>query len=138
MAQYSVKTGPLDEAGEDISAFASELCGFRERIDSLLSRLPEDMPDMRRRLARTKESLYEISRQTRGVGVALSEISDYYMNAERVAFNGYNLGFNMNTTNTLNVKPPIIRRSSGSVLFDRNILPDWLKMAVLEYERSQD
>ena len=138
MAQYSVKTGPLNEAGEDFSVLAGDLGRIREGLDILLSKWPEGMSGLRRQLAGVKDSIQEISKKTRDAGMALYEISDFYTRAERTAFDANNREPGINPAKKQHISPPKIRSSSGVVMFERTILPDWLQMAVLEYEQSQE
>ena len=137
MAEYSVKTGPLDEAGESFSMFAGELGMLKDKLDSILSTWQEGTPGLRRKLTGSKESINEISRQSRNIGKTLCEITDFYTRAERSAISGHIRDLNMNTTNQQPVILPNIRNSTGAVLFERTVLPDWLQIAVLEYEQSQ-
>ena len=137
MAEYSVKTGPLNEAGENFSIFAGELGMFKEKLDTILSKWQEGMPELRRQLAGSKESINEISRQSRNIGKTLYEITDFYIRAERSAISGHIRDLNINIIDKQPVILPNIRSSSGVVVFERRILPDWLQLAVLEYEQSQ-
>ena len=137
MAEYNVKTGPLDEAGEDLSVLAGEFGRYREGLDSVLANLPEGMSGMRRHLTAAKDSLFEISKQTRDTGKVLYGIADHYTRAERSAMGGLHRGMNINPAGQQTTTMPKIRGSSGVVLFDRTVMPDWLQMAVLEYEQTQ-
>ena len=138
MAQYSVKTGLLDEAGENISVLAAEIGRYMERVDALLPQFPEGMDELRRRLTGTKDSMQEISKRTRNIGMALYEIIDFYTRAEQNAIGGKDRDINTRINNRHNVTLPKIRRSTGKVLFDGAVLPDWLQIATLNFERSQD
>jgi len=138
VAQYSIKTGPLDEAGEDLSILAAELGRYRERVDALLPQLPEGTDILRRKLTGTKDTIYEISKKTRGIGMALYEIIDHYARAERVACGGHDRDTNKRINNRHNIKVPKIKRSTRKILFDGAIMPDWLKIAILKFEQSQN
>jgi len=104
----------------------------------LLSKKSEVMQDSRRHLTGVKESVNEITRKTRGLVMALYEITDHYIHAERNALNGYDRVITLHSSGRQAVKVPTIRNSSGAVLFEKTVLPDWLQLAVLEFERSQD
>lgn len=137
MAQYSVKTGPLSEAGEEFLMLAGDFGRHREGLDSMLSRWPEGLSGLRRQLTKTKESIYEISKKTRSTGMVLHEITDHYTRAERSAISGHVRDLNRHATGQQLVPLPSIRSSSGAVMFERTVMPDWLQIAVLEYEQSQ-
>ena len=136
MSEYSVRTCILNEAGEDFLLLAREFKMLLERVSSVLSSYPESPAGFRQQLDRTKESMNGISRKTRDLGLTLYEIIDCYAYAERRAIGGDNRYLHPHTANPRDVKLPSIRNTSGAVMFDRTILPDWLQMAVLEYEQS--
>ena len=138
MARYSVETGLLNEAGEDLSTLAEEIGKYHERVGSVLSQGLEGLVELRGKLAVSKESLSEISKTSRGFGLALYEIIDSYTRAERAAMGGHNMDLNTPAAMRKAATLPNIRSSSGAVLMDRTVLPDWLQMAVLEYERTRD
>ena len=137
MSQYSIMTGPLNEAGEDISAFAGELGKLHERINTVFTQWPDGFPELRRQLAEIRESVYKASNKTRGLGITLYEIIDCYTRAERSAMGEHHRDLNMQSSNQNSVTLPNIRSSSGVVMLDRTLLPDWLQNVVLEYERKQ-
>jgi len=137
VAQYSVNTGSLNEAGEDFSIFAAKIGEYRERLESISGNLPEGMSAIRRQLAGTREAIYEISGKTRSAGMTLYEVSDHYTKAERDAISGYHRDLETHDANQRNAQLPKIRSSSGTVLFDKTILPSWLQKAVIEFEQSQ-
>jgi len=138
VARYSVETGLLDEAGEDFSSLASDIEKYHERVGSVMSQGLEGLVDLRGKLALSKESLSEISRKSRSFGLALYEIIDSYTRAERAAMGGQHMGLNTSAVMHHAAAPPNIRSSSGAVLIDRTVLPDWLQIAVLDYERTRD
>ena len=137
MLHYSVKTGILSEAGEEFLFLAREIELLFERIGSVMLNCSTNLIDLRKQLDISKESINEASRKSRTLGLALYEIIDYYTYAERHAISGDNRDLKLQTNNSLSLKMPSIRNTSSAVLFDRTILPDWLQMAVLEYEQSQ-
>jgi len=137
MSQYSVKTGPLEEAGEELAVLAAELGRYKERLESLLPKLPEGTGDIRRQLAVAKDSVAEISKQTRNIGVAISYVIDFYTRAERFAMGGHERDFYLHKMNRQTGPIPKIRSSSGSIMFDKTILPGWLQSAVLNFESTE-
>ena len=138
MAQYRVNTGSLNEVSEDLLILAGDFRRLSDELESVFSKLPEDFYGFRRQLIRGKESVSEITRHTRGIGMVLYEVADHYTRAERSALNGYNRDLNLLASNQKPVTIPNIRNSSGAVLFERTVLPNWLQAAVLEFEKSQD
>ena len=138
MAQYSVKTGILSEAGDDILMLAGDFNRHRESLDDLLAKWPDGLSGLRRQLAGTKDKVNEISRQTRNAGMVIHDISDHYTRAERRAIGGHLRDLSRHATGQQLVTLPTIRGSSGVVMFEKTVLPDWLQIAVLEYEQSQD
>jgi len=136
VAEYSVNTGILNEAGEDFLMLAKEFQMLHERVSPVLSSWPEGLTDLRQQLDKSRESINEISRKTRDLGLTLYEIIDCYTYAERRAIGGDNRHLHTHTANPRDTKLPSIRNTSGAVMFDRTILPDWLQIAVLEYEQS--
>jgi hypothetical protein len=137
VARYSVETSLLSEAGEDFSSLAAEIDKYRERVDSVRSQWSEGLADLREKLAVSKESLSEISRKSRSFGFTLYEIIDIYTRAERSAMGGHHRDLDSTTVIRQATVLPNIRSSSGAVFIDRTVLPDWLQMEVLEYERAQ-
>jgi hypothetical protein len=137
VSHYSVKTGILSEAGEEFLLLAREFELLFERAGSVLSNCPENLIDLRKQLNISKESINEVSRKTRTLGLALYDVIDYYTYAERHAIGGDNRELKLQTPNSLGLKMPNIRNTTSAVLFDRTVLPDWLQTVVLEYEQSQ-
>jgi len=138
VARYRVETGLLNEAGEDFSSFAAEIDKYHERVSSVLLQGPEGLAELRGKLTISKESLSEISRKSRGFGLTLYDIIDSYTRAERTAMGEHHRDLDTRADMHQAVTVPNIRRSSGAVLTDRTVLPDWLQMAVLEYERTRE
>jgi hypothetical protein len=137
VAQYSIETGPLNEAGEDFSVLAIELDKYRDRIGSVLSQWQEGLPELQRQLAGAMESTLNISRNARTLGLVLYEIIDCYIQAERTASSGYDQDLSMPSAPSGHALLPNVRKSTGFVPLERTVLPDWLQIAVLEYEQSQ-
>jgi hypothetical protein len=137
VARYRVETGLLNEAGEDFSSLAAEIDKYKERADSVLSQGLEGHAELRVQLAASKESLSEISRKSRSFGFTVYDIIDSYTRAERNAMGGHHRDSDSIAAMSQAGILPNIRRSSGAVFIDRTVLPDWLQMAVLEYERAK-
>lgn len=137
MAQYNVKTISLDEASECFSIFAGDLGRYCEGIDSMLSKFPDEMTGFRKQLAGRKESLIELSRNIRKVGVTLCDVADHYSRAEHNVMSGQSHEIKAARRRTAAIAVPKIRNSSGAVLFERTVMPDWLQAAVMKYEQSR-
>jgi len=137
VAEYKVNTGLLSEAGDNISTLITELRRYEERIASVVMRLPEGTIAIKRQLDLSREKMSDLCRNSKNLGRTLYEIADVYSRAEQnSSFDEYR---NKNTPGTKLKKPvlPKIRNSTGSIMFNNTILPNWLQMAVLEYEQTR-
>jgi len=137
MAKYEVSTGPLGIAGDSFSSLATELGTAQERLGAVLSGWPEGLPELRRQLATTSDSISDASRGAQDMARALWEISEIYSQAERCAFNDHAQASPLHAAILQPALLPQLRESSGLLFPGELVLPDWLQMAVLRYEQSR-
>ena len=137
MAEYRVNTGLLNEAGEDTKLLAAELDRYAERISSVITGLPEGFEAVRRSLTVTNERIYDRAGQARKLNRTLYEVIEVYSQAERNAMDADHRNINTTGASRQVTALPKIRSSTGAVMFKNTVLPNWLQMAVLEYERAQ-
>ena len=135
MAQYSVFTGPLFDAGDSFSIVADELASTHERLAAVLAGWQESAPDEARRLlAASGESVCVASKSARDFARTLFDVSEIYAHADRSAFSQQELEASAGAALLQPVAALAAGGGASGVLFtDSLVLPLWLKDATLRY-----
>jgi len=141
MAQYDISIMPLIEAADTFRSIAGDLSAVQARLYRMLSDLPGTMGKYRQQIATESAAIDDLCSHIRKLGIALLEITEIYLQAERMALSD---GGDDNTARQparqaphIPQSPPILHRSNGVLLSGNLVMSDWLQLAVLKYQQSQ-
>ncbi|MCL2820292.1 MAG: hypothetical protein FWD38_05615 [Oscillospiraceae bacterium] len=137
MSQYEISIIPINEASDKINLLVNRISEVSERLHGVQIDLPSSFNDIKRQINVRIESVDKHKSQTAKLSQALKEVSDIYKRAEQTAISS-DVNEN-NTAGTPGIAYKLQRRANsgqGVILSRRLIMPDWLQMAVVEYEQS--